>query len=138
MKKSGPATNAFAVIIGIFLLIEGIWGLSSDYVFGVLSTNRFHAVVHIILGILGIVLGLGKKAKGYLLFLGILLLIVGILHFVPGAAEALRTIFNVNTTVAIFNIVLGILSIAAAYAGTPEKTTIPPAGHTSHTKPGAV
>ena len=132
MKKSGPATNAFAVIVGIFLLIEGIWGLSSNVIFGVLTTNRFHAVVHILLGVASIVLGLGKRAKGYLLFLGILLLVVGILHFVPGASDAVHTIFNVNTTVAIFNIVIGILSITAAYAGTPEKTHVPPAGPAKH------
>jgi hypothetical protein len=36
------------------LLFEGIWGEFSDVVFGVLTTNRIHATIHILLGIVGI------------------------------------------------------------------------------------
>ena len=58
MNQTNGISGIFAVIIGVFLLIEGIWGEFSDVVFGVLTTNRIHATIHILLGIVGIYTGL--------------------------------------------------------------------------------
>ena len=107
-------SGVFAVIIGIFLLIEGIWGEFSDIVFGALATNRIHATIHILLGIVGIYTGLKGGSRGFLTFLGILLAAVGILYFIPGIGGLIVSILNVNTAVAYFNIAVGIISLIIA------------------------
>lgn len=107
-------SSIFAIIIGIFLLIEGIWGEFSDVVFGVLSTNRTHATIHIVLGIVGIYTGLKTGSRKFCVFLGILLFSVGVLRFVPGIGELIVSILNVNPAVAYFNITAGIASLIAA------------------------
>ncbi len=119
--KSQP-TSTFAIIVGLFLLIEGIMGLSSPVVFEILSTNRTHAVIHILLGLTGIGLGAKGMARGYCIFLGILLLVVGIFYFVPGVCEIIVEILNVNQAVALVNIVIGIVALLVAYM--PRKTLL--------------
>lgn len=109
-------SSRYAMIVGAFLLIEGVWGLFSPVVFGVLTTNLTHAVIHIVLGIVGIWAGLKGRARGFLLFLGVLLLAVGILWFVPGIRELIVSILNVNQAVAMVNIAVGILSLVIALA----------------------
>jgi hypothetical protein len=118
-----PAMRMFARILGIFLLIEGIWGLFSPVVFGVLSTNRFHAVIHIILGILGIMLARRPGARTYLLTVGGLLAVVGILFFLPGISGVVVSLLNVNFAVACFNLVVGLLCIAVALSGRRDPIT---------------
>lgn len=111
------AADIFAIPIGVFLLVEGIWGLTSPpMVFGVLTTNTTHAIIHVLLGLIGIATGWAGRARGFCIFLGILLLAVGVLWFVPGANELVVRLFNVNRAVAWLNIVVGILALIAAFA----------------------
>jgi len=111
------ATDIFAILIGAFLLIEGIWGLTSEVVFGVLTTNRTHAIIHIVLGLIGIATGVRRQARGFCIFLGILLLAVGVLRFVPGASEIIVSILNVNIAVAWLNIVVGAVALLVSFGG---------------------
>lgn len=106
------ASNLFAIIVGVFLLVEGGWGLFSPVVFGVLTTNVTHAIIHILLGAAGIGAGLAKKARGFCIFLGALLLAVGVLRFVPGAGDLIVRILNVNEAVAFLNIAVGAVGLA--------------------------
>lgn len=110
IRRTGPA-GPFAIVIGVFLLIEGILGLSSSVVFGVLTTNTTHAWIHILLGLVGLGVGISGKARHYCLFLGVLLLAVGVLRFVPGVDETLVNLLNVNHAVAVLNIVIGAISL---------------------------
>ncbi|HEY0429493.1 MAG TPA: DUF4383 domain-containing protein [Pyrinomonadaceae bacterium] len=114
MNKS--ISSVFAMIVGAFLIVEGLWGEFSNVVFGVLSTNRIHATIHILLGIVGIYTGLKGGSRGFCIFLGILLVAVGILRFVPAIGDLIVSILNVNPAVAYFNIVVGIVSLIAAFA----------------------
>jgi hypothetical protein len=109
-------SSIFALIIGVFLLIEGVWGEFSDVVFGALTTDRIHATIHILLGIVGIYTGLKGGSRSFCIFLGILLIAVGVLRFVPVAGDLIVSILNVNTTVAYFNIAVGIVALIAAFA----------------------
>lgn len=111
MKHSNTLNNTFSIVIGAFLLVEGVWGLFSEMVFGVFSTNTTHAVIHIVLGIVGIVAGIKQNAGAYCTFLGILLILVGIFRFIPGADAFLITTLNVNGPVAWLNIIVGLLSL---------------------------
>ncbi len=102
--------SAFALFIGVVLLIDGLWGMVSPTL-GVLTGNRPHAAIHIVLGLYGIAVGLGREPAGYLLFLGALLLGLGLLHFVPMANGVLTTLLNVNTPVAIAYIAAGCVAL---------------------------
>lgn len=109
------ATNGFAILIGAFLLAEGLWGLTSPIVFGVFSTNLTHAVIHIVLGIIGIAVGWLGRARSYCIFLGLLLLAVGLLRFVPGADDLIVRLLNVNIAVAWLNIIVGAVALLVAF-----------------------
>lgn len=122
MNHSSKATNGFAILVGLFLIVEGVWGLSSPIVFGVLSTNMTHAIIHIVLGLIGIVTGWMGRARGFCIFLGVLLLAVGILRFVPGADDLLVRLLNVNIAVAWLNIVVGAVALLLSFTGQQNVT----------------
>lgn len=116
MSQPRTATSIFAIAIGLFLVIEGFLGLKSDVVFGVLTTNFTHAIIHIVLGVAGLYLGWVGRARPYCIFLGLLLLAVGLLRFVPGASDLIVQILNVNIAVAWVNIVAGLLALLVSFA----------------------
>lgn len=117
MDETRTAASRFAILIGVFLLIEGIWGMFSPVVFGVLTTNMLHAAIHIVLGLVGIWTGMQRGSRRYLTFLGVLLVAVGALRFVPVASDLLVSLLNVNVAVACFNIVVGAVSLIVARTG---------------------
>ena len=116
MNGTNGACKTFAVLVGAFLLVEGIWGLSSPVVFGVLTTNTLHAVIHIALGAVGLWAGLKSGARQFCLFLGVLLVAVGALWFVPGVSALIRSLLNVNAAVAYLNLAVGAIAIVLALA----------------------
>lgn len=123
MNRTGEISSPYAMVVGAFLLIEGIWGLFSPVVFGVFTTNIVHAVIHILLGATGIWTGMKGGSRGFCMFLGVLLFAVGVLRFVPGISDLIVSILNVNPAVAYVNIVVGILSLLVAFAsGRPRAT----------------
>jgi len=124
MRKSTTIQNTFAIILGIFFLIGGIWGLFSDVVFGVFTTNLSHAVIHIIIGITAIGMGAIKLARIYCFVVAFVLLVVGILRFIPRADELVVTVFNVNMPLAYFNIVVGVFSLIVGLVRKPDSLVI--------------
>ena len=121
MDRAAGISSPFSLAVGSFLLIEGIWGLFSPVVFGVLTTNMLHAVIHIVLGMVGIWTGLKGGSRKFCLFLGGLLLAVGVLRFVPVVGDLLVTILNVNHAVAYVNIVVGIVALIVAFNSRDSK-----------------
>jgi uncharacterized membrane protein len=107
-------SSPFAALLGIFFLIEGVWGFFSPVVFGILSTNMLHATIHVLLGVVGLWVARNGRSHGYAIGVGLLLLVVGILWFVPGANELVVKLFNVNRAVAILNVVVGALGLIVA------------------------
>ncbi len=120
MKKTLNAVNIFAIVLGVFLVIDGIWGMFSPVVFGIFSTNLLHASIHLLLGVTGIYLGSRNQARKFCLFTGILLVVVGILYFIPGADDLVIKLFNVNNAVAYLNIIVGVVGIFLAIL-TPKR-----------------
>ena len=113
MTKQGAA-GPFALIFGAFLLVEGIWGWFSPVVFLLLTTNWLHASIHILLGLTGIATAMTRGARGWSMFVGVLLLAVGVLYFVPGISGFLVSLFALSQYVAILNIVMGVIAIVVA------------------------
>ena len=115
MTKPLNAVNVFSVVLGIFLLIEGGLGLFDPLVFGIFSTNLLHASIHLLLGTAGIFYGLRNRARNYSLYVGILLVVVGVFFFVPVIGPFITRILNLNQAVAIFNVVVGAAAILFAF-----------------------
>ncbi len=114
MNKTQGAAAPFALVVGAFLIVEGIWGMFSPVVFGVLTTNRLHATIHIVLGLLGVYVAMVKGARTWCTLVGILIVVVGVLRFVPGVGDIIVAILNVNEAVAILNIVVGAAALIVA------------------------
>ncbi len=121
MNRDNGACGLFAILAGAFLVIEGVWGLFSPVVFGVLTTNTLHAGIHIALGVVGVWVGLKGGAKKYCLFLGALLVVVGALWFVPGIGSIITLLLNVNAPVAYLNLVVGAVALVLALAARPQE-----------------
>lgn len=116
LLEKPTSTNLFSIIIGIFFLIQGSWGLIDPPPFEVFTTNPTHAVIHILLGIVGVWTGAKKGAYIFCIFLGLVLLVLGLLYFVSYTGQILAGMFNMNFAVAILNIVIGILALMFALA----------------------
>jgi uncharacterized membrane protein len=123
-KKPLSAVNVFSIALGIFLVIEAMWGMFNPLVFGFLSTNVLHAFIHLLLGFTAIYYGLRNKARNIMMFVGILLLVVGVFYFVPVVGDLLVKLLNLNTAVAILNILLGIAAVLSAVL-TPKREVTP-------------
>lgn len=125
MTRPFTTVKMFALLIGIFLLLQGIWNLADPPFLGIFTSNLFHAVIHVVLGIVGIWTGLRSGAYTFLIFLAILLVTVGILFFIESARDLLIGLFNVNKAVAWLNITLGGLSLLAVIVGRkpPQKVS---------------
>ncbi len=115
MNRANGACGLFAILVGAFLLIEGVWGLFSPIVFGVLTTNTLHAVIHIALGFIGVWVGLRTGARKFCLFLGVLLVAVGALWFIPVVGPIITSLLNVNAAVAYLNLGIGAVALVLAF-----------------------
>ena len=114
MNRSNGLCGPFALLVGAFLLVEGIWGFFSPVVFGIFTTNTLHAVIHVALGVIGLWVGLKSGARNYCLYLGVLLVAVGALWFVPGVGSIITSLLNVNAAVACLNLVVGAVALVLA------------------------
>ncbi len=131
--KSAPVSEAavswtgrWAQLLGLFFVVDGVWGLFSPVTFGLFTTNLTHSVIHLALGVAGLWLGSRAQsrahrlqgdtatARGYVVAVGVLLAVVGVARFVPGLADVVVQVLNVNTAVAVLNITLGAVSLVVA------------------------
>ena len=113
-------TRMLALIIGAFLLIEGIWGEFSDVVFGVLTTNRVRASIHIVLGLIGVFAALKGGARMFLKFGGLISALVGLLWYLPPTNSLMVNILAVNQPVATLNIIVGGIAMLVGFLSKPS------------------
>jgi hypothetical protein len=127
MEASSPA-KLYATVVGAVLTIAGIIGFfysssfgspgDVDDVFGILSVNGWHNVVHLVTGLLGLAAA-GYAAREYALGLGLVYIVVAIWGFIIGSGDAILTIVPVNTEDNVLHLVLGLVGLAAG-AATPS------------------
>jgi hypothetical protein len=140
MEGSTPA-RLYATLIGGTLVIAGIIGFfyNSDFtsnkavhddVFGILSVNGWHNVVHIATGALGL-LAAGYAARTYALGLGAVYIVVAIWGFIIGSGDSILSVVPVNTADNFLHLILGVLGIAAGLATPAIAPTRPAAPATS-------
>ena len=112
--KTLPPAGYYAYFLSLLLLVTGIWGLRSNVVFDAITTNRTHALIQLALAIAGL-LTYRTHARAYSVGVGLLLLSVGVLRFVPATLSQVTELVNVNGTGAVASMFIGLLGI---YYGT--------------------
>jgi hypothetical protein len=144
MEEAGPA-RLYCLLIGAVLVIAGIIGffyeasfatgdsIRSDDVFGVLSVNGWHNLVHIAIGALLLICA-GSAARGAALFVGVLYIALCVLGFIATSNSGIGFIAEngtliklvpVNNQDNVLHLILGITGLIAAYASRPVSRAAP-------------
>ena len=135
MEGASPA-RLYATLVGGTLVIAGIIGFfysssfggpgKVDDVFGILSVNGWHNVVHIVTGGLGLIAA-GYAARQYALGLGVVYLAIAIWGFIIGDGHSILGFIPVNTEDNFLHLILGVLGIAAGVSTPSVASTRSPA-----------
>jgi Domain of unknown function (DUF4383) len=133
MDSASPA-RLYCTLVGGVLVIAGIIGFfytagfdtgtdgvaaDTDKVFGILAVNGWHNVVHILLGLLGL-LAAGYAAREYALGIGLVYIVLAIWGFADGDNIILGLV-PLNTEDNFLHLILGLTGVAAG-AATPRIT----------------
>ena len=130
--------QVYALLFGAVLTIAGIIGFfyNSDFtsnkavhddVFGILSVNGWHNVVHIATGVIGLAAASAyASARGYAIGLGIVYIAVAVWGFIIGSGDSILSIIPVNTPDNVLHLLIGVAGIAAGMAtpAVPKPTTV--------------
>jgi hypothetical protein len=140
MEEASPA-RLYCLLIGAVLVIAGIIGffyegsfasgdsIRTEDVFGVLSVNGWHNLVHIGIGALLLVCA-GSAARGAALFVGLLYIVLCVLGFIATSNsgigfiaenDTLIKLVPVNNADNVLHLVLGITGVIAFYASRPVR-----------------
>jgi hypothetical protein len=138
MEEASPA-RLYCLLVGAVLVIAGIIGffyeasfasgdsIRTSDVFGVLSVNGWHNLVHIGIGAL-LLVAAGSAARGAALFVGVLYLALCVLGFIATSNggigfvaenDVLFRLVPVNNQDNVLHLILGITGVIAAYASRP-------------------
>ncbi|HEY6653590.1 MAG TPA: DUF4383 domain-containing protein [Solirubrobacterales bacterium] len=146
MEEASPA-RLYCLLVGAVLVIAGIIGffyeasfasgdsIRSENVFGVLSVNGWHNLVHIGIGAL-LLIAAGSAARGAALFVGLLYTVLCVLGFIATSDngigfiaenDALFKLVPVNNEDNVLHLILGITGVIAFYASRPMGRAAPAA-----------
>ena len=139
MEEASPA-RLYCLLVGAVLVIAGIIGffyeasfatgdsIRSDDVFGVLSVNGWHNVVHIAIGAL-LLIAAGSAARAAALFVGILYIVLCVLGFIATSDngigfiaehDTLIKLVPVNNEDNVLHLILGIAGHVGLIATVPD------------------
>ena len=146
MEEASPA-RLYCLLVGAVLVIAGIIGffyeasfatgdsIRTENVFGVLSVNGWHNLVHIAVGAL-LLIAAGSAARSAALFVGILYIVLCVLGFIATSNSGIGfvaendTLFRlvpVNNQDNVLHLILGITGVIAFYASRPMRRAAPAA-----------
>jgi len=138
MEEASPA-RLYCLLVGGVLVIAGIIGffyeasfatgdsIRSQDVFGILSVNGWHNLVHIAIGALLLICA-GSAARGAALFVGVLYIVLCVLGFIATSNggigfiaenDTLIRLVPVNNEDNVLHLILGITGVIAFYASRP-------------------
>jgi Domain of unknown function (DUF4383) len=144
MEEATPA-RLYCLLVGAVLVIAGIIGffyeasfasgdsIRSSDVFGVLSVNGWHNLVHIAIGAL-LLIAAGSAARGAALFVGVLYIVLCVLGFIATSNsgidfvaenDTLIRLVPVNNQDNVLHLILGITGIVAAFATPSARRAVP-------------
>ncbi|MEK6825735.1 MAG: DUF4383 domain-containing protein [Nanoarchaeota archaeon] len=111
--------KTFALILGIILLIIGVWGLFQSNILG-FGVNPAQSILHIIAAIFGIYVGMKGEGPGFNKSIGWIGIVLGVLGFIPSvgheAEGLLMQWFNINMQTSVLHLVIGVIALVIAYA----------------------
>ena len=111
--------KTFALVLGIVLLIIGVWGFFATDILG-FGVNPVQSILHVIAGIFGIYVGTKGMGSGFNKSIGWIGVVLGVLGFLPsighGKGELLMQWFNINMQTSVLHLVIGIIALIVAYA----------------------
>jgi hypothetical protein len=140
MDEASPA-RLYCLLVGGVLVIAGIIGffyegsfatgdsIRTEDVFGVLSVNGWHNLVHIAIGALLLICA-GSAARGAALFVGILYIVLCVLGFIAtghggitfvAKDDVLIKLVPVNNEDNVLHLILGITGVIAYLASRPAR-----------------
>ena len=140
MEEPSPA-RLYCLLVGAVLVIAGIIGffyeasfatgdsIRTQDVFGVLSVNGWHNLVHIAIGAL-LLIAAGSAARPAALFVGVLYIVLCVLGFIATSNSGIGfvaendTLFKlvpVNNEDNVLDLILGITGVIAAFASRPVR-----------------
>jgi hypothetical protein len=144
MEEASPA-KLYCLLVGAVLAIAGIIGffyeasfasgdsIRSEDVFGILSVNGWHNVVHIAIGAL-LLIAAGSAARGAALFVGVVYIALCVFGFIATSDngigfiaenDTLIKLVPVNNEDNVLHLILGITGVIAAYASRPVSRAAP-------------
>jgi Domain of unknown function (DUF4383) len=144
MEESSPA-RLYCLLVGAVLVVAGIIGffyeasfatgdsIRSDDVFGILSVNGWHNLVHIAIGAV-LLLAAGSAARGAALWVGVLYIVLCVLGFIATSnngigfvaeKDTLLKLVPVNNEDNVLHLILGITGVIAAFATRPVGRAAP-------------
>jgi hypothetical protein len=129
-RRSALATQ-FCLVVGAVLVIAGIIGFFynstftsdesvHDDVFGLLSVNGWHNVVHLVTGAVTLWAARAMPRTWAGIF-GVVYLAVAIWGFIIGDGESILSIIPVNTADNVLHLVLGITGLGVYAATAPSR-----------------
>jgi hypothetical protein len=141
MEESSPA-RLYCLLVGGVLVIAGIIGffyeasfasgdsIKTEDVFGILSVNGWHNLVHIAIGAL-LLVAAGSAARPAALFVGVLYIVLCVLGFIATShggitfvakGDVLFKLVPVNNEDNVLHLILGITGVIAAFATRPARS----------------
>ena len=113
--------KTFALILGIVLLIVGVWGFflptEGGMILNYFGVNMFQSILHVVAGIFGIYVGTKGHGSGYNMSIGWIGILLGVLGFIPVIDKLLMDLLYINTGITVLHLVIGIVSIYVGYKG---------------------
>ncbi|MBI2670402.1 DUF4383 domain-containing protein [Candidatus Woesearchaeota archaeon] len=112
--KIGNVQKTSALILGIVLLVIGLWGLFAQTIiwFGV---NILQSVLHLIAAGFGIWQGTKGDGKLYNMIIGWIGVALGVLGFVPGVKDWFLSLLNINMATTWLHLVIGVVFLGIGY-----------------------
>src|SRR5581483_454127 len=138
MEEASPA-RLYCLLVGAVLVIAGIIGffyeasfatgdsIRADDVFGILSVNGWHNVVHIAIGAL-LLLAAGSAARAAALLVRVLYIVLCVLGFIATGHggisfiadnDVLFKLVPVNNEDNVLHLILGVTGVIAFFASRP-------------------
>ena len=103
------------MVIGVVLLLVGLIGFVNNPILGLFGVNALQNILHLVGGALGVWLGMKGTVKAFNMWFGVIALVVGVLGFIPGIADFLTSLLNINAQISVLHVVLGVVSLGVVY-----------------------
>jgi hypothetical protein len=130
-------TRTFAIVVGVVFLVAGVLGFipgitvnhvlgsmpgmtgGREYLLGIFAVDTVHNLINLIIGALGIAAYFWDRTRLYCQAAGIVLLVIGILGFIPALVfgnEMLLGLFHVNLADNVLYVVVGLVGAYFGFA----------------------